>query len=1047
MKQSPELTNSELPAIELFKQLGYQYFDAAKQDERESINEVVLVERLKASIRRINPWLNDNNLNKAVKTITAMQGSSLMEINENIHKYLKGSQMSVTQVIDGREQSKSIRFIESDPDKLDLNDYLVVNQMKFKGVERNSIPDIVVFINGLPLAVIECKSPKLENAASDAISDLIYYQRNSERLFRYNVLCVGIYGVGGKYGAIGAKEGHYNFFKSDDLDELKKLVPSPTRQDILLFNLFKRENFIDLMRNFVIFEISEGSKIKKVPRYQQIRATNKALERLRTDDKGGVVWHTQGSGKSITMVFLATKLRREEYGFDNPTIIVMTDRTDLDDQIARTFNRCGFDNPIQANSIGHLAMLLKDNYGKTIMTTIQKFQETDDDGQVMRSENSIDAEGNETRTKRKITEDGLLARVTTIKDKHGKLIDVKTETVEISELSDKKNVYVFVDEAHRSHYGFLAGFMRKALPHAKFVAFTGTPIDKTDKSTLGEFYGGRYLDKYTIKQSVEDGATLPILYDVGVPDCRVEKELLERQFELVFKDESDKKKDVLRNAGASLSKYMTAKERIKRIAEHMVEHYRQYVYPNGYKAMLVCHNRLAAITYKEVLDEMRENDLHNFQSRVVMSFSPKKDPKKYFEIATKEDDVKQVVEDFKLPFGDESELNKAGKKQFNNVAFMIVSDMLLTGYDAPVAQVMYLDKLLKEHNLLQAIARVNRTKDEKAAGLVIDYCGITDHLVEALEMFSGDLEPGDVMEKTDEEVTRLSLRHKQLVAFFKTVKENRKTERKQYIDKAVQYLEPDDVRDEFKTLLKKFNKSLNIVLPSPDALQYQDDMLLYNQIKFEAGNMYSDKSLQVSKDESKKLQKLIDEHLRATGVDSLLAEPISIIDTEKFKQEIDNTTSDKSKELKIANRIRHKIKVDMDKNPDFYKPLSEQLEALIKMRKENRITQLELFKEFEEIQKKIVNLSQETKALGFSSNREFAVYKTLEDKLDGEAKDVTLDIFEAVADELSIDNWEDKGQVKKTMRVKIKNILTGKVEAEDKSKLTVSILDIIRKNL
>ena len=445
----------------------------------------------------------------------------------------------------------------------------------------------------MPLAVIECKSPKANGAEAETISDLRYYQINSEKLFRYNQVCAGIYKVGGRYGAIGAKEEHYQVYRAEDTKDLEALLDKePTAQDILIYNLFEKGRFLDLVRNFIIYHIAEGSKIKILPRYQQIRATNKTIHRLQTDNEGGVVWHTQGSGKSITMVYLATKLRREESGFKNPTIIILTDRTDLDDQISNTFRQCGFQNPIQATSVKHLKTLLEDDYGKTITTTIQKFQETDDEGNI-----------------------------------------VKVSSDKIEVVSEKENLFVMVDEAHRTQYGFLAGFMRKALKNAKFIAFTGTPIDTEQKSTLGKFYGGKYLDIYNIKQSVEDGATLPILYEDGIPDLYVEKDLLEKQFKYYFDQESEAKQAKLKQEATSLKKQMTAKQRINRIAEHIINHYKTKIYPDGYKGMVVCYNRESAIAYKKAFDKLKEAGKHGFSSRVVMSFSPKKDPDEYFKIA------------------------------------------------------------------------------------------------------------------------------------------------------------------------------------------------------------------------------------------------------------------------------------------------------------------------------------------------------------------------------------------------------------------------------
>lgn len=1011
--QTPEYITAERPAIELFQALGYEYFDASTFDPRESISDVVLQDNFLSAIKKLNPWMNDNNVSKCYKKITSVLASSLMEGNQIVYKLITGnnSDFSVKQVIDGREQARTPIFI--DFQNSENNEFLIVNQMKFKGLERNSIPDLVVFVNGLPLGIIEAKSSSATEASDKAIGDLNYYQKNSEKLFYYNQICAGIWKVGAKYASIGAREIHYSVFKSDDTSDLEETLKkvSPDRslinQDIMLYNMFKKDRFLDIIRNFVIFETVEGVTVKKLPRYQQIRAVNKTLKKLITENNGGVVWHTQGSGKSISMVYLATKLRREEFGFNNPTIIVMTDRIELHSQITNTFRACGFPNPIGATSVKHLKGLLQDDYGKTVMTTIQKFQNDE------------------------IDEDG-------------KRVTKNIEELEI--LSEKENIFVLVDEAHRSQYGFLAGFMRHSIPRAKFIAFTGTPIDKDEKSTLREFYGDDYIDKYTIKQAVEDGATLPILYEDGLPDLYVDKSLLDKQFEILFGDEDEKMQGLLKDEASSLKKYMLAKNRLEHIAGHIIEHYKNKIYPNGQKAMLVCYNREQAIAYKKLFEELKNKGVHNFETRVVMSFSPKKDPQEYYDYATPEDKIKPAIEDFKLPFGDENITDISGKKKFNNDAIMIVSDMLLTGYDAPILSVMYLDKMLKEHNLLQAIARVNRTRSGKNAGLIVDYCGITEQLVDALKIFSGELEPSEVMQNISEEISRLDLRHNQLVAFFNHIKNNRIEEKQAYIDKAVQYLEPEDLRDEFKELCKKFNKSLDIVLPAPHALQYEYDFKLYNQIKAEARNAYMDETLKISADDSQKLQALIDEHLKANGIQSLLGEPVSIIDREAFEAEIRNTFSDKSKELKITHRLKHTIKVELDKNPEFYRPLAERLEELILQRKLERITQLDFLKELEAIQNKILNKSKEVEDLGFKTEREFAVFKTLENEINEDAKFITEILFKALDGELNIVDWQSKEQIQKEMRKTIKDTIRGKIDTSKLNSLAIAIVEQLKLN-
>jgi type I restriction enzyme R subunit len=374
---------------------------------------------------------------------------------------------------------------------------------------------------------------------------------------------------------------------------------------------------------------------------------------------------------------------------------------------------------------------------------------------------------------------------------------------EIEILSDKSNVFVLIDEAHRSQYGMTAAYMRNSLPNAKFIAFTGTPIDKEEKSTLRTFYGGNdYIDKYTIKQSVEDGNTLAIRYQTGMPEYFIEKDLMNEVFSSVFGHESEEKQAKLKSKAASLDTFLMAKRRVEEIAKHIIKHFKEKIYPNNYKAMLVCHNRYQAIAYQKAFLKLKEQGLNCFESKVIMSFDNKKDPIEFRELAVPEDKIKKAIEEFKLPFGNESEKSLSGEKRFDNTAILIVSDMLLTGYDAPIVQCMYIDKLLKEHTLLQAIARVNRTKSGKEYGLVVDYAGITNYLTEALKIFSGDLETQDVMTDIENEKTILDNRHSKMVAFFNDIKIDRFKDKVKFVDECILYLEPEDLRDKYIELVK-----------------------------------------------------------------------------------------------------------------------------------------------------------------------------------------------------------------------------------------------------
>ncbi|MFV1450301.1 type I restriction endonuclease [Maribacter sp. HS] len=1056
MSQSPEYIHSELPAIKLFQQMGYQYFDASQQDERTDITEVILKDRLLTAIKRLNTWINDNNLNKAYNEITTVNGASLMEINEKVWKLIRGGTFAVKQVINGVEEFKVVHFIDYlQPEN---NDFLVVNQMKYHGRHQHSVPDLVVYINGLPIGVIECKSPTAQNAWEKAYSDLKYYQENSEKLFHYNQICAGIWELGGRYGAINSPQQFYSVFKTskEDRDIINQAKKD---QEKLILALFKKERVLDIIRHFVLFELEEGSTIKKLPRYQQLRATNKTIARLQSGE-GGVVWHTQGSGKSLTMAYVTRKLQAPEYGFDNPTVLIMTDRKDLDRQITTTFQNVGFKNVNQASSVVHLDKLLRNDYGGIITTTLQKFQETDKDATTSTDQTELEERGNLMIEKH--INDKTLTKITKELQK-GKWVEIERVEIELEELSKKENLYILVDEAHRSHYGFLASFMRTVLPNAKFVAFTGTPISKEDKSTLAEFYGGKYIDIYTIMESVADGATVELLYDEGIAKLDVKKEELDQEFEEQFGHLSEEKKDKLKRG--ALRKYQLSAERIDAIGRHVVDHYRDKIFPDGHKAMIVCSGREAAIKYQEVLESLKAQGYHNFESKVVISMgSPKSDgiAKSYYEtlewnkenpndkrpvLVVPPEDIKDATDDFKLPFGNVAEKEKSGKKKFDNTAFMIVSDMLLTGWDAPIASCLYLDKPLKEHNLLQAIARVNRSRKGKNAGYIVDYNGITAYLIQALEIFSGDIRPDDILKNINEEFPKLVMNHTKLVEFFKPMKIDRNYKREDYIDAAVRFIEPINKRDDFKVLLKDFNKSINIVLPNTKALKYQRDFKLFNEIKLRARNAYpDDEELKITKDESKMLQSMIDEHLKAEGVESLLAEPISIIDKDKFKEEIMNA-SPATKELKMRNNLKHTIKVGLDKNPDFYKPLAQRLYELLKMKTEERITQLELLKAYTEIQDEIIDQQKEGKQKGFVTERERAVYDSMKVLFNEDAEDATKTIFDLITGELNIVGWQRKGQVKKDIENKIRRYLTtAKIEREDAKMKAKEMVEVLIKN-
>ena len=547
----------------------------------------------------------------------------------------------------------------------------------------------------------------------------------------------------------------------------------------------------------------EGRTIKKLPRYQQWRAVRKTIAKLTADKpEGGVVWHTQGSGKSLTMAYLARYLRAECIGLNNPSVLVLTDRTDLDRQITNTFIHVGL-GPIKAPSVAGLEQMLSNDYGSVFTSTVHKFQERDGKP-IKAAAKDENAENRENHTRvRRLHEKGQFYICEDLNIHYGQLnpdgtakpnkwVEQSREAVDFHVLSTKPNFYVLVDEAHRSQYGFLAAFMRASLPNAKFVAFTGTPLSEDDKNTLEAFTGGKgsgdYIDTYRLDEAVADGATLPIKYQEGMTDLTVDPEL-DTAFGDLFGQEDEARQKQLKQA--LLKKRRSAQDRIDENAQHLVEHFLSSVKAKGFKGLLVCDGREMAVRYKDTLDaimaERAEAGQETFESRVVISLGGitesrtgvnetqaayevhgiqhklqsieervKEEVKEGKQpVAVPTDEIPTLVNElFKKPYGDES-LNDDNTTKVNNIGLLIVSDMLLTGWDAPIVSTLYLDKPLKEHTLLQAIARVNRTRKGKNAGYIVDYYGVVEYLDQALSIFSGDVKSEQIWTDINSELPKL----------------------------------------------------------------------------------------------------------------------------------------------------------------------------------------------------------------------------------------------------------------------------------------------------
>jgi len=878
---SDELDKVELPALEQLQSLGWEYIEGSKlspdeSDERTSYKDVVLERRLENAIQRINPWISEDNLRRVISEFTRAQFPNLIEANQSIWDTLT-QYTSVMQDVGKGNRGQTVKII--DFENLHNNEFLCTNQFKVSGVNQNIIPDIILFVNGLPLALIECKSPYITNPMEVGIDQLLRYanRRNpqddegAEKLFHYNQLMVSTHRDKARVGTITSRMEHFLEWKDPYPLKISEVGDNPQSQDVLIAGMFDKTNFLDLIRNFTVFEPVDGRTVKKVSRYQQFRAVHKSIARIKsgTDRKSrsGVIWHTQGSGKSLTMVFLTLKIRRDPTLRDHKLVFI-TDRTQLDAQLTATFQNTQNETIHHANSVQDLRDLVQTDSSDIVTAMVQKFQESADES-------------------------------------------------EFPVLNESEKIIVLADEAHRTQYGTLGAAINVALPNAPKIAFTGTPLIKSEK-TSNEF--GSYIDTYTIEQSVEDGATVQILYEGREARVDVTGDSLDSLFDEYFGDKTEEEQAAIKRKYANASSILEAPQRIRRVCIDILKHYREYIQPNGFKAMIVTSSRQAAITYKEMMD-----DLQAPESAVIIS-GDHNDEHRYWE-HTDSAKHKTQIENYKKPMG-------SGEGQ-SNLSILIVKDMLLTGFDAPIAQVMYLDRKLTDHNLLQAIARVNRTSSNKFRGYIVDYFGLSDYLTEALEMFSSEDVEGALRDLKDE-IPKLQHAHTRVMQHFNGLDLDD-------LDACILFLEDEDKRHIFQVDFQKFSQQMDVVLPNQAATPFISDLRKLGKISLGAKNLFRDEQLSIA-GAGEKVRKLIEDHIVSTGVDPKIP-PVDLLAAD-FKEKLNDHKSDRAKASEIENAIKHHIKIKLEDDPEYYKSLSEKLESIIRKHEEKWDELVQLLMDF-----------------------------------------------------------------------------------------------------
>lgn len=998
----------ELMAIKFFENLGYTHLYGPDLDRNPS--EVLLKEKLANALKNINPSLPHSAIEDTIKQIERIKSSELLSDNEAFHKLLvEGVKVDIQK--DGITRGEIVRLV--DFDNISNNDFIVVNQFIIIENGNHKRPDIILFVNGLPLVVIELKNAVDENATiKSAHNQIGTYKSLIPSLFTYNAFCIISDGIEAKAGTISADFSRYMAWKSaDGKTEADKLAP---QLDTLINGMLNPIVLLDLVRSFIVFEKSKKEDkngiitieiIKKLSAYHQYYAVNKAVQRTISasseggDKKGGVIWHTQGSGKSLSMVFYTGKI---VLALKNPTILVITDRNDLDDQLFDTFASCSNllrQEPIQIEDREDLKQKLKVASGGVIFTTIQKFQ-----------------------------------------PEEGNVYDM---------LSNRRNIVVIADEAHRTHYGFkpkiiddkdkngnvigkktaygFAKYLRDALPNATYLGFTGTPIENTDVNTPAVF--GDYVDIYDISQAVEDGATVKIYYESRLAKINLSdegKELVKELDDDLYYEEIDQTQKA-KSKWTKLEALIGSKNRIKEVAADIVAHYesRQEVFDG--KGMIVSMSRRIAVElYNEIISlrpAWHSDDLDKGVIKVIMTASSSDGPQmaKHHTNKQQRRDLANRMKDVK-----------------DELKLVIVRDMWLTGFDAPAMHTLYIDKPMKGHNLMQAIARVNRVYKDKPGGLVVDYLGIASDLKKALSFYSDSGGKGNPALAQEEAVRfmneKLEVVSQMYYGFdYKQYFElDTKGKLSLILEAEEHILGLENGKKRYIEEVKALSSAFAIAIPHDEAMDAKDEIAFFQAVKaglvkFESKKTTSDEEIETT------IKQVIDQALVTEQVIDIfdasgIKKPDISILSEEFLLEVKNMKHKNIAFEVLRNLLDGEIKTRSKTNLVQSESLMEMLENSIKKYHNKIITAVEVIDELINISKEIESMDKESKELGLE-DFEYAFYTAVANnesakELMGKEMlcELAVVITQKVKENASID-WTIKESVRAKLRAVVKRVL------------------------
>lgn len=970
--------------------------------EERKYSEVVLVSRLRGALRRINRSIPDIAIDEAVKKVLRTDRQDLVVNNQLFHK-LVSSGVPV-QYKRADESIKDELVWLFDFHDISKNEFLAVNQFTVIEERNNRRPDIILFVNGLPLVLIELKNPADKNATVwSAFNQFETYQKEIPSIFRFNEILVISDGLEARAGTLTSNRERFTPWKTINNKRMPTSVP---QIEVLLKGMTNKETLLDLVRHFVVFEVDKDKKegrvkiSKKIAAYQQYNATNRAIastvNATKKDKKAGIVWHTQGSGKSLTMVFYAGKMVLEPE-LENPTIVLLTDRNDLDDQLFGTFSRCQEvlrQKPEQAETREKLKELLKVSSGGIIFTTIQKF---------------FPESGNK----------------------------------EYPLLSTRKNIIIVADEAHRSQYGFglkipksadkallkygYAKYVRDALPNATFIGFTGTPIEKADRSTPAVF--GKYVDVYDVHQSVEDGATVPILYESRLAKLELkpeERPNIDQEFEEITEGEEIESKEYLKSKWSRLEKVVGSEKRIHRITKDIIKHWETRLSVLDGKAMIVCMSRRICVDLHDEITKLRPEWYHEDDDKgiikVVMTGSAA-DGAAWQEHIRNKERRRNISERMKDPS--------------DPMKIAIVRDMWLTGFDAPSLHTMYLDKPMKGHTLMQAIARVNRVFKDKQGGLVVDYIGVAYDLKKALSEYTeGDKKETGIAQEIA--VAKMQEKYEVVKAFFHGFNYKKfftaaSNEKMSIMIEAMEHiLKQEKGKERYLEQDGLLTRAFALSIPHEDAIKIRDDVGLFQAVRAAIIKTTGTKGTE-AEDVDSAIKQILSKAIISDRVIDIFAaaglkKPDISILSDEFLAEMKDMPQKNLAFEALKKLLNDEIRIRQKKNIVQARSFEDLLDKAIKAYTNKSIEAAEIIQQLIELAKKMREEQNRGKQLNLT-DEEVAFYDALADNEsakqvlgDETLKTIARELVETVRKNVSID-WTLRESVQAKLRVLVKRIL------------------------